>query len=152
MRKKSGTSQPGGTNSLTRDVPLGHFSRRKQTKARKTAVGKPNNHFLNKVFRPFSAVRANPLFTDKSFDYLYKSARNYSKQLGSSFDFRGKKQNDFLRLFRYFEKRLPKSQMNRLQHSCSPYSSSSNSITEDLFFNSRILSKYLLFPSVSIIS
>ena len=110
MRKKSRTSQPSGTNSLTRDVPLGHFARRKQTKARKTAVGKPNNHFLNKVFRPFPAVRANPLFTDKSFDYLYKSARNYSKQLGSSFDFRGKKQNDFWRLFRYFEKRLPHNQ------------------------------------------
>jgi hypothetical protein len=106
MQSKSRPSQPSGTHSLARDVPLGHFARRKPTKADKTAGGKSNHYFLNKVFRPIRQTRFNQMFSRKNFDYLYKSARNYSTLLGSSFDFPQRKK-DFLGLFNRLESLIP---------------------------------------------
>jgi len=108
-KDKTRNVQPTGKHSIERTIPLGHFARRKRAKANETAVGKPSVNFLSKVFHPIPLIRLNPLFTGKNYDFLYKSARNYSKLLGSSFNFKPQK-NDFARLFRYFEKLLPNGQ------------------------------------------
>jgi len=63
-------------------------------------------NFLNTVFRPIPVIRLNPLFNRKNYDFLYLSARNYSRLLGSSFDYLPQ-EKDFTGLFRYFEEQLP---------------------------------------------
>lgn len=108
-KDKTRNVQQTGEYSIERTIPLGHFARRKRAKANKTAGGTPSANFMNKVFRPIPLIRLNPLFTGNNYDFLYKSARNYSKLLGSSFKFKSQK-NDFAGLLRYFEKLLPNGQ------------------------------------------
>ena len=105
-KTKARASQPVGKHILSGTVPFGNFTRRKLSKADKTAGGKPASNFLNTVFSPIPAFRFNRLFNRDNYDFLYESARNYSTLLGSSFDF-SIQENDFTGLFQYFEELLP---------------------------------------------
>ena len=109
MQTKTGTIRPVGKYSLDRTVPFGHLKGRNPSKADKTTGGRPSSNFLNTVFRPVPVTRLNPLFNRNNYDFLYRSARNYSCLLGSSFDYLPK-EKDFTGLFRYFEGLLPDGQ------------------------------------------
>jgi hypothetical protein len=109
MQAQGRTLQPTGKHSFKGTVEGGHFAGNNHSKANEAAGGKSNNGFLNAVFRPILATRLNPLFNGNNYDFLYRSARNYLKLLGSSLD-SGKQEKDFTGLFRYFEERLPKGQ------------------------------------------
>ena len=109
MQTKTGTLRTLGENSLERTASLRNFTRRKPTKADEAAGGKPMCNFLSTVFHPIPVTRFNPLFNRNNYDFLYLSARNYSKLLGSSFDFTPQEE-DFTKLFWYFEELLPDGQ------------------------------------------
>jgi hypothetical protein len=109
MQTKARTSRSLGKHSVEGIVPHRCFTGRKPSKTDKTAGRRPVSNFLNTVFHPFPAIRLNPLFNRNNYDFLYLSARNYSKLLGSSFDFPPQEKN-FTELFRYFGELLPHGQ------------------------------------------
>lgn len=109
MQAKGRTSQSFGEHTLKRVATHRRFAGDERSKKGASPGGKPMGNFLNTVFRPVPATRFHPLFNGDNYDFLYQSARNYSRLLGSSFDLTGQ-EKDFAGLFRYFENRLPQGQ------------------------------------------
>jgi hypothetical protein len=109
MQTKRRTLQPLGKHTLKRIAAHRRFTGDKRSKKDASPGGKPASSFLNTVFRPIPATRFHPLFNGNNYDFLYRSARNYSKLLGSSFGLK-RRENDFAGLFRYFGNRLPREQ------------------------------------------
>jgi hypothetical protein len=109
MQTKERTLPPSGKHTLKRVAANRRFTGNKRSKKDASPGGKPAANFLNTVFRPIPATRFHPLFNGNNYDFLYRSAKNYSRLLGSSFDLR-RQENDFAGLFRYFENRLPREQ------------------------------------------
>ena len=109
MQTKRRTLQSIGKNSHGRTFSYGCFKGNKHRKTDETGGGRPKNDFLKKVFRPIPATRFNPLFNAGNYDFLYRSARNYLKLLGSSFDLTPQTK-DFTGLFEYFQNLLPEGQ------------------------------------------
>ncbi|MDR1610194.1 MAG: hypothetical protein LBS08_01625 [Candidatus Symbiothrix sp.] len=109
MQTKGRTLQPSGKHTLKRVAADGSFAGDKHSKKDASIGEKPAGNFLNTVFRPIPATRFHPLCNGNNYDFLYRSARNYSKLLGSSFYLK-KQEKDFAGLFRYFEGLLPQGQ------------------------------------------
>jgi hypothetical protein len=109
MQTKGRILQSSGKHTLKRIAAHRRFAGDMRSKKDASPGGKPAANFLNMVFRPIPATRFHPLFNGNNYDFLYRSARNYSKLLGSSFRLR-RQEKDFAGLFRYFENRLPKEQ------------------------------------------
>jgi hypothetical protein len=109
MQTKGRTLQPSGKHTLKRVAADGGFAGDKHSKKDASPGEKPAGNFLNTVFRPIPATLFHPLCNRDNYDFLYKSARNYSRLLDSSFYLK-KQEKDFAGLFRYFENRLPPGQ------------------------------------------
>jgi hypothetical protein len=109
MQAKGRTLQPSGKHTLKRVAADRHFAGDRRSKKDASPGGKPAGNFLNTVFRPIPATRFHSLFNRDNYDFLYRSAKNYSKLLGSSFDLK-KQEKDFAGLFRHFEGLLPEGQ------------------------------------------
>lgn len=109
MQTQERVVQPPGKHSCKRTVEVGCLSRNKRSKKNEAANGRPAHGFLNAVFRPIPAIRLNPLFSRKNYDFLYRSARNYLELSGSSFDLK-RQEKDFTGLFRHLEGLLPQGQ------------------------------------------
>jgi hypothetical protein len=109
MQTKGRILQLSGKHSIKRVASNRRFTGDKRSEKDASPGGKSAGNFLNTVFQPIPATRFYSLFNGNNYDYLYRSAKNYSRLLGSSFDLR-RQENDFAGLFRYFENRLPQEQ------------------------------------------
>jgi hypothetical protein len=109
MQIQGNIIQSVGRYSSQRNAANRRFVGNKHVQKNEAGSGKSKNDFLKHLFRPIPQTRFNPLFNRGSYDFLYRSARNYSNLLGSSFD-RLPDEKDFAGLFRYFKSRLPERQ------------------------------------------
>lgn len=109
MQKTERFSQPSRRHSPEGTVAHRRFAGGKHSKKDASPGGKSANDFLNTVFRPLPATWFHPVFGRENYDFLYRSAMNYARLLGSSFDLR-RQENDFTSLLWYFEKLLPEGQ------------------------------------------
>jgi hypothetical protein len=110
MQTTTRTAPRGRNDFPERNITLGNHTGDRHPKKNHSQTGRTGNDFLKTTFHVIPATRCYPVFNKDNYNYLLASAENYSKLLGSSFDFISE-EKDFTGLFKHFETLLPERQI-----------------------------------------